>query len=195
MLLKDFFHHWQETTDRGGGQPCAPLSTAQCSVPLLTSPPAEGIKVGEEARPYVESQSVAGWSQCSLDTQVLALIIPLPPPGFGGWLWQCLVSLSPLSNQSTSPCVYTGFSFSSILQVGRTLEMDYAGASPRYTPSPMLNPLRRGSGLYCSLLPSLHLRPGELRKVPASLLAWMSEGGWYCLPGMTASMFSRSDTV
>ncbi|XP_023650589.2 uncharacterized protein [Paramormyrops kingsleyae] len=120
-----------ETADRGGGQPCAPLSTAQCSVPLLTSPPAEGIKVGEEARPYVESQSTAGWSQCSLDTQ------------------------------STSPCIYTGFSFSSILQVGRTLEMDYAGAPPRYTPSPMLNPLRRGSGLYCSLLPSLHLRPGH----------------------------------
>ncbi|XP_069036553.1 transcriptional-regulating factor 1 isoform X2 [Lepisosteus oculatus] len=47
--------------------------------------------------------------------------------------------------------VYTGTPFPSLLHIARPPAPELG--APRYTPQPMLNPVRRGSGLYCGLLP------------------------------------------
>ncbi|MFT7802757.1 transcriptional-regulating factor 1-like [Arapaima gigas] len=120
-----------EAADRDCALPCTPLSTPPCSVPPLTCPPGEGSRAGPEDKLYLESPSTGSWPQ------------------------------SPLNIQNTLPAIYTGLPFPSILQAGRALEMDWPGAAHQYTPRPMLNPQRRGLGLYYSLLPARHLQPGN----------------------------------
>ncbi|KAL6490671.1 hypothetical protein MHYP_G00010160 [Metynnis hypsauchen] len=61
------------------------------------------------------------------------------------------------SSQSTPSNLYTGVPFHSVLQSG-VLRDDYWHATPHYTPPPMLNPNRNGTGLYCNLLPLLDSR-------------------------------------
>ncbi|XP_018592506.1 transcriptional-regulating factor 1 [Scleropages formosus] len=118
------------------------------------------------------TDQMAPWHLEAADRDCVLPCTPLPPPSCpqgegaraGAEEKLCLGSpstgswpQSPLNMQSTPLAIYTGLPFPSILQAGRTLEMDWSGAPPHYTPRPMLNPQRRGSGLYCSLLPTVHL--------------------------------------
>ncbi|XP_061089421.1 transcriptional-regulating factor 1 [Conger conger] len=57
----------------------------------------------------------------------------------------------PTKVKSGSCLSYAGLPFPSVLQTGRGLEAP--GGPPHYSPRPMLNPIRRGTGLYCNLLP------------------------------------------
>ncbi|KAI4895737.1 hypothetical protein NFI96_024038 [Prochilodus magdalenae] len=61
------------------------------------------------------------------------------------------------SSQNTSSAIYTGVPFHSVLQSG-ALGDDYWHATVHYTPPPMLNPTRSGTGLFCNLLPPLDNR-------------------------------------
>ncbi|XP_036451950.1 transcriptional-regulating factor 1 [Colossoma macropomum] len=61
------------------------------------------------------------------------------------------------SSQNTPSVIYTGVPFHSVLQSG-VLGDEYWHANPRYTPPPMLNPNRNGTGLFCNLLPLLDSR-------------------------------------
>ncbi|KAJ8338062.1 hypothetical protein SKAU_G00370280 [Synaphobranchus kaupii] len=62
----------------------------------------------------------------------------------------------PTKVKNGSHLSYNGLPFPSILQIGRALEA--SRAPPHYSPRPMLNPIRRGTGLYCNLLPLSHLQ-------------------------------------
>ncbi|XP_056318748.1 uncharacterized protein si:dkey-19b23.10 [Danio aesculapii] len=67
-------------------------------------------------------------------------------------------SEKPLGCSSTQnvPCsVYTGVPFSSVIQLSRELMENWEETISHYTPPPMLNPTRSGTGLFCNLLSSL----------------------------------------
>ncbi|XP_076829393.1 uncharacterized protein LOC143475416 [Brachyhypopomus gauderio] len=61
------------------------------------------------------------------------------------------------SSKSTSSDIYTGGPFCSVLQSG-VLWDDWDHMGFHYTPPPMLNPTRSGTGLFCNLLPPLDNR-------------------------------------
>uniref|UniRef100_W5KVD0 Si:dkey-19b23.10 n=1 Tax=Astyanax mexicanus TaxID=7994 RepID=W5KVD0_ASTMX len=59
-------------------------------------------------------------------------------------------------SQNSASAIYTGLPFQSVLQSG-VLRENY-WYSTHYTPPPMLNPCRSGTGLFCNLLPPLDNR-------------------------------------
>ncbi|KAG9274315.1 transcriptional-regulating factor 1-like isoform X1 [Astyanax mexicanus] len=60
------------------------------------------------------------------------------------------------TSQNSASAIYTGLPFQSVLQSG-VLRENY-WYSTHYTPPPMLNPCRSGTGLFCNLLPPLDNR-------------------------------------
>ncbi|KAK9972161.1 hypothetical protein ABG768_025487 [Culter alburnus] len=58
------------------------------------------------------------------------------------------------STQNVPGSVYTGVPFNSVIQLSRELMENWEGTVPHYTPPPMLNPTRSGTGLFCNLLSS-----------------------------------------
>ncbi|KAK2913542.1 hypothetical protein QQF64_030697 [Cirrhinus molitorella] len=59
------------------------------------------------------------------------------------------------STQNVPSSVYTGVPFNSVIQMSRELTENWDETTPHYTPPPMLNPTRSGTGLFCNLLSSL----------------------------------------
>lgn len=49
--------------------------------------------------------------------------------------------------------MYTGVPFNSVIQLGMELMETWEGTVSHYTPPPMLNPTRSGTGLFNNLLP------------------------------------------
>ncbi|KAA0723071.1 Transcriptional-regulating factor 1 [Triplophysa tibetana] len=56
-------------------------------------------------------------------------------------------------SQNVPIAVYTGAPFNSVIQLGRELMETWEGIVSHYTPPPMLNPTRSGTGLFYNLLP------------------------------------------
>ncbi|XP_036404274.1 transcriptional-regulating factor 1-like [Megalops cyprinoides] len=112
-----------------------PPSLPPCSAPSMLHPQGDGFRPGEGRREYFGSQSTVGGAP------------------------------RPTSTKNAPRTNYTGLPFYSILQADRTLEAIWPGMPSHYTPRPMLNPIRRGTGLYCNLLRS-YLQPrGDLGNV------------------------------
>lgn len=59
------------------------------------------------------------------------------------------------STQNVPSSVYTGVPFNSVIQLSREFMESWEGTVSHYTPPPMLNPTRSGTGLFCNLLSSL----------------------------------------
>ncbi|XP_077083797.1 uncharacterized protein LOC143736901 [Siphateles boraxobius] len=59
------------------------------------------------------------------------------------------------STQTVPSSVYTGVPFNSVIQLSREFMESWEGTVSHYTPPPMLNPTRSGTGLFCNLLSSL----------------------------------------
>lgn len=59
------------------------------------------------------------------------------------------------SIQNVPIAVFAGVPFNSVIQLGRELMETWEGTVSHYTPSPMLNPIRSGTGLFYNLLPPL----------------------------------------
>ncbi|XP_067302430.1 suppressor of activated egl-4 protein 1 [Pseudorasbora parva] len=59
------------------------------------------------------------------------------------------------STQNVPSSVYTGVPFNSVIQQSKEFVESWEGTVPHYTPPPMLNPTRSGTGLFCNLLSSL----------------------------------------
>ncbi|KAK7171028.1 hypothetical protein R3I94_001053 [Phoxinus phoxinus] len=59
------------------------------------------------------------------------------------------------STQNVPSSVYTGVQFNSVIQLSREFTESWEGTVSHYTPPPMLNPTRSGTGLFCNLLSSL----------------------------------------
>ncbi|XP_043101612.1 uncharacterized protein si:dkey-19b23.10 [Puntigrus tetrazona] len=64
-------------------------------------------------------------------------------------------SLGSSSTQNVPSSVYTGVPFNSVIQMSRELMESWEENKPHYTPPPMLNPTRSGTGLFGNLLSSL----------------------------------------
>ncbi|XP_052458437.1 uncharacterized protein LOC128017206 isoform X2 [Carassius gibelio] len=64
-------------------------------------------------------------------------------------------SLGSSSTKNVPSSVYTGVPFSSVIQMSKELMENWEETTPHYTPPPMLNPTRSGTGLFCNLLSSL----------------------------------------
>ncbi|XP_076145344.1 uncharacterized protein LOC143127629 [Alosa pseudoharengus] len=108
--------------------PCSvPSSLSVCLTSLTPHLQTNGHRAGEEVRPCMSSQMLM--NQPVSHTHI----------------------------QNVSPQVYAGTPFQSILQATREVDvLDWDGmtdATLRYTPQPMLNPHRRGTGLFSSLAP------------------------------------------
>ncbi|XP_062372947.1 transcriptional-regulating factor 1 [Sardina pilchardus] len=108
--------------------PCSvPSLLPVCMTSLTPHLQTNGHRAGEEVRPCVSSQMLM--SQPVSHTHI----------------------------QNVSPQVYTGAPFKSILQASREVDVlawdGMTDATLRYTPQPMLNPQRRGTGLFSSLAP------------------------------------------
>ncbi|KAJ8387469.1 hypothetical protein AAFF_G00157070 [Aldrovandia affinis] len=99
-----------------------------CSMPPLPHPHGDGFRPVDGGKQYFGSQMTVSGAQC------------------------------PTKVKNGSHLSYTRLPFPSILQVGRALEAVCPGAPSHYTPRPMLNPIRRGTGLYCNLLPLSYLQ-------------------------------------
>ncbi|XP_028839794.1 uncharacterized protein LOC114792632 isoform X2 [Denticeps clupeoides] len=94
-----------------------------CLSSVSSSLPSDGHQTGEESRPSLSSQLQQNKAHCNSNKQ-----------------------------NGRLP-VYTGSPFPSILQVGRELGgNDFGIIASHYTPQPMLNPQRRGTGLFCNLV-------------------------------------------
>ncbi|XP_051576288.1 uncharacterized protein si:dkey-19b23.10 isoform X1 [Myxocyprinus asiaticus] len=63
--------------------------------------------------------------------------------------------LGSFSTQNVPNAVYTGVPFNSVIQLGRELIENWEGTMSHYTPPPVLNPARSGTGLFCNLLSPL----------------------------------------
>ncbi|XP_056125618.1 uncharacterized protein si:dkey-19b23.10 [Rhinichthys klamathensis goyatoka] len=59
------------------------------------------------------------------------------------------------STQNVPSSVYTGVPFNSVIQLSREFMESWEGTASHFTPPPMLNPTRSGTGLFCNLLSSL----------------------------------------
>lgn len=66
------------------------------------------------------------------------------------------------NTQNVPIAVYTGVPFNSVIQLGRELMETWEGTVSHYTPPPMLNPTRSGTGLFYNLLPPLAVENREL---------------------------------
>ncbi|KAF4111383.1 uncharacterized protein si:dkey-19b23.10 [Onychostoma macrolepis] len=64
-------------------------------------------------------------------------------------------SLGSFTTQNVPSSVYTGVPFNSVIQMNKELMENWEKTTPHYTPPPMLNPTRSGTGLFCNLLSSL----------------------------------------
>ncbi|KAG9346452.1 hypothetical protein JZ751_006763 [Albula glossodonta] len=132
-----------------------------------------------DRNPMTTTDHVTSWCQEAPDRGTpLPYISPLPPcsmpslphlqgDGFrpvdgGKQDFGAEVTVSgtqcPTKGKNGSHLSYSGIPFTSILQAGRTAEAVFPGTLPHYTPRPMLNPIRRGTGLYCNLLPPSYLQ-------------------------------------
>ncbi|KAL2079507.1 hypothetical protein ACEWY4_025251 [Coilia grayii] len=142
----------------------SPLSQypQSCTKPLLEP---ESVFLGSHTSwPTVVSSSLPS----SLPICVTSLASPLQTNGHrpGEEVRPCLSSqlvttqtISITHIQNASPQVYTGMPFQSLLQARRELyrfdwEGEASGTQSRYTPQPMLNPHRRGTGLFSNLTSS-----------------------------------------
>ncbi|XP_064185177.1 uncharacterized protein si:dkey-19b23.10 [Anguilla rostrata] len=157
-------------------------STDACNLQTpLSSPqgqyPQSSVSFQPDHNPTSSTDHVTSWSQEALDRGLpLTHNHPLPPcsmlslphpqsdefrPGDGDKQYfgsqatvrgaQCTTKV-----KNGSYLSYTGLPFQSILQIGRAPEAPRA--PPHYSPRPMLNPIRRGTGLYCNLLPLSYLQ-------------------------------------
>ncbi|XP_051563961.1 uncharacterized protein LOC127446788 [Myxocyprinus asiaticus] len=59
--------------------------------------------------------------------------------------------LGSYSTQNVPFVVYTGVPYNSVIQLGRELMENWEGTMSHFTPLPMLNPTRSGTGLFCNL--------------------------------------------
>ncbi|XP_039515668.1 uncharacterized protein si:dkey-19b23.10 [Pimephales promelas] len=59
------------------------------------------------------------------------------------------------STQNVPSSGYTGVPFNSVIQLSRDFMETWEGTASHFTPPPMLNPTRSGTGLFCNLLSSL----------------------------------------
>ncbi|KAG7330233.1 hypothetical protein KOW79_006455 [Hemibagrus wyckioides] len=154
--------HLRDLSATEGDTDCS-LETSPCS-PLVQHPPPQSVPKTEREHCPVTSEHHMTWSQMMSSQQFCHSIHDLNNQGeslrvheeakpIAGVQRTPLLCLS--SSQNNQPAVYTGIPFHSVLQIG-TLRGDQEHMTRHYTPLPMLNPTRSGTGLYCNLLPSLN---------------------------------------
>ncbi|KAF5905412.1 transcriptional-regulating factor 1-like, partial [Clarias magur] len=140
------------------------LETSPCPT-LVQHPSQQSIPKLEKEHCPVTSEHHMSWSQMIPSSQ------PFCPPtqhlniqaeGLGVHEdtksivgFQRTPSLCLPSSQNNSSAIYTGVPFHSVLQSG-ALGEDREYLTRHYTPLPMLNPTRSGTGLYCNLLPPIN---------------------------------------
>lgn len=155
--------HLRQLSATEGDTDCS-LETSPCS-PLVQHPPQQSAQKHEREHCPVTSDHHMTWSQmmpssqpfCSpihhLNTQAEGLRVhedTKPIAGFQRTTFLCLSS-----SQNNPLAIYTGLPFHSVLQSGAVGD-DREHVTHHYTPLPMLNPTRSGTGLYCNLLPPLN---------------------------------------
>ncbi|MCJ8731530.1 hypothetical protein PDJAM_G00200590 [Pangasius djambal] len=155
--------HLRQLNATEGDTDCS-LETSPCS-PLVQQPPAQSVSKHEREHCPVTSEHHMTWSQMmplsqpfcppihQLNTQAEGLRVhedTKPIAGFQRTPFLCLSS-----SQNNPSAIYTGVPFHSVLQSG-ALGEDQEHVTSHYTPLPMLNPTRSGTGLYCNLLPPLN---------------------------------------
>ncbi|KAJ8255063.1 hypothetical protein GJAV_G00200530 [Gymnothorax javanicus] len=114
-------------------------------------------QVSDRGLPLTHNHLLTSFSSCSVLSTTQAQndgFRPVDEDKQYFWSWGTVSGAQcPTKVKNGSHLNYSQLPFPSNLQIGRVQD-----AVPHYSPRPMLNPIRRGSGLYCNLLPLSYLQ-------------------------------------